>query len=111
MIKGLEHRPRAYRREARASRRRVKRIDPRCAHEQEQVPITALYRDLDGRLCHDHCGSPIDLQRLGRLEAVYRCFRCLENVYVPVMMLARIPTRVAHREIWVSRVAEGTPPH
>jgi hypothetical protein len=80
-----------------------------ASSDQEQVPITALCRDLTGRLCHSFCGSPLALQHMGRMEAVFRCFRCLEHVYVPVRTLPRIPTRASHSAIWPSPVAAESP--
>lgn len=79
--------------------RKPKRINPSCMHDGGPIPITALYRDLAGRLCHDHCGSPLAFERRRGIEMVFRCSCCFEHVYVPVNTLKRIPTRGVHRKI------------
>lgn len=106
MIRELESRQHGRRR---ASRPAGRSTDASAQNAEEQVPITAHYRDLTGRLCHSLCGSPLALQHQGKMEAVFRCFRCLEHVYVPLRTLSRIPTRPSGSLIWGSPVAAESP--
>ena len=61
---------------------------------QEMPPITTVYLT-DGRLHHTWCKQPLDYQgtRAG-LELDFYCYRCVEHVSLPEVVLARVPTYV-----------------
>jgi hypothetical protein len=99
MLQTFKRQPHTSRRAHKGAFRRRKRADDSCASGRLGIPISAFYRDPGGGLCHDHCGSQLHFERCWEVEAVFRCLRCFEQVYIPFATFAWLPTRRRRREM------------
>ena len=107
MLQASRRQPHTSRRAHKGSFRRQKRADGSCARGWPGFPISAFYRDPGGNLCHDHCGSLLHFESCWEVEAVFRCLRCFEQVYIPFATFAWIPTRRRRREMSALELVSG----
>lgn len=107
MLQAFKRQPHTSCRAHTGAFRRRKRADGSCASGRLGIPISAFYRDPGGDLCHDHCDSLLHFERCWEAEAVFRCLRCFEQVYIPFATFAWIPTRRRRREMSALELVSG----